>query len=257
MKLTFLGTGTSQGVPVIACPCEVCASEDPHDKRLRSSVLIHAAGKNILIDSGPDFRQQMLRADVKTLDAILFTHGHKDHIAGLDDVRAYNYVLQRPMDIYAEKRVQRTLEQEFSYIFAEMKYPGVPELDIHTITEEPFYIDNLKVIPVRAMHMNLPVLGFRIGALAYLTDVNHIEEKEKEKLSGLDCFVINGLRREPHISHFTLQEALDLIGEVKPKQAFITHISHQLGFHKEVQALLPENVYLGYDGLEITIDHEQ
>ena len=251
IKITFLGTGTSQGVPVIACPCAVCASDDPHDKRLRCSALIQTGGKNILIDSGPDFRQQMLRAKITHLDAILFTHGHKDHTAGLDDVRAYNYVQQRPMDIYAEERVQKILRREFAYIFAEEKYPGVPELNIHTIDETPFAIDQITVIPIRVMHLNLPVLGFRIGQLAYLTDANNISEKEKDKLRGLNCLVVNGLRLKPHLSHFTLNEALALIDDLKPKQAYITHISDQLGFHQQIQATLPLNVFLAYDGLEV------
>ena len=253
IKILFLGTGTSQGVPVIACPCAVCASDDPCDKRLRCSALVQVDGKNILIDSGPDFRQQMLRADITRLDAILFTHGHKDHTAGLDDVRAYNYVMQRPMDIYAEERVQKILRQEYAYIFSEDKYPGVPELNMHTIDETPFAIDRITVTPIRAMHMKLPLLGFRIGPLAYLTDVNSINETEKKKLHGLDCFVINGLRQEPHISHFTLKEALALIDDVQPKQAYITHISHQMGAHRQVQAQLPPNVFLAYDGLEVDI----
>ncbi len=253
-KLLFLGTGTSQGVPVIACPCAVCASAGPFDKRLRSSVLIQTGGKNILIDAGPDFRQQMLRADIKHLDAILFTHGHKDHTAGLDDVRAYNYVLQRPMDIYAEERVQEVLKQEFAYIFAENKYPGIPELKMHTITEEPFTVDGISVVPVRAMHMHLPILGFRIGQLAYLTDANNITETEKKKLSGLDCLVVNGLRKEQHISHFTLNEAVCLIKELTPQRAFITHISHQMGFHQQVQSELPPGIYLAYDNLVISCE---
>jgi phosphoribosyl 1,2-cyclic phosphate phosphodiesterase len=195
----------------------------------------------------------MLRANVKRLEAILFTHGHKDHTAGLDDVRAYNYVHQRPMDIYAEEQVQNVLRREFAYIFAEEKYPGIPELTLHTIDETPFAIDQITVIPIRARHLNLPVVGFRIGRLAYLTDANSISEAEKDKLRGLDCFVVNGLRLKPHISHFTLNEALALIDELKPKQAYITHISHQLGHHRKVQAKLPENVFLAYDGLEIEI----
>ena len=253
IKVTFLGTGTSQGVPVIACPCAVCTSADPCDKRLRCSALIQTGDKNILIDSGPDFRQQMLRAGVARLDAILFTHGHKDHTAGLDDVRAYNYVMQRPMDIYAEEQVQEILRREFAYIFADFKYPGVPELNMHTISENPFFIDHTKVIPIRAMHMNLPILGFRIGRLAYLTDANNISKSEKQKLNGLDCFVVNGLRQESHISHFTLNEALALIDDVKPERAYITHISHQMGFHRQIQATLPPNVFLAHDGLEVLI----
>ena len=253
IRIIFLGTGTSQGIPVIACPCDVCASSDLHDKRLRCSALVQVDGKNILIDSGPDFRQQMLRADVKRLDAILFTHGHKDHTAGLDDVRAYNYVMQRPMDIYAEEQVQEILRQEFAYVFADDKYPGVPELNTHTIVETPFAIGKITVTPIRAMHMKLPVLGFRIGRLAYLTDANSINEAEKDKLRGLDCFVVNGLRQEPHISHFSLKEALALIDDVQPKQAYITHISHQMGFHRQVQKTLPSNVFLAYDGLDVDI----
>ena len=195
----------------------------------------------------------MLCAGVTRLDAILFTHGHKDHTAGLDDVRAYNYVMQRPMDIFAEERVQKTLRDEFAYVFAEMKYPGVPELNMHTIDETPFAIGHLNVIPIRAIHLNLPILGFRIGRLAYLTDANSISEEEKNKLRGLDCLVINGLRQKKHISHFSLKEALVLIDDLKPGQAYITHISHQMGLHREVQATLPPHVFLAYDGLEIFI----
>jgi len=195
----------------------------------------------------------MLRADVTRLDAILFTHGHKDHTAGLDDVRAYNYVMQCPMDIYAEKRVQKDLRREFAYIFAEDKYPGVPELNIHTINETPFTVGVVQVIPIRVMHMKLPVLGFRIGQMAYLTDANSIHEREKEKLRGLDCLIVNGLRKEPHVSHFALNEALTLIEDVKPSRAYITHISHQMGFHRQVQAELPPNVFLAFDGLEVCI----
>ncbi len=248
-----MGTGTSQGVPVIACPCAVCVSNDPHDKRLRCSVLVQTGDKNIVIDSGPDFRQQMLRANVTQLDAILFTHGHKDHTAGLDDVRAYNYVMQRPTDIYAEERVQEVLRQEFAYIFAETKYPGVPELNMHTIDEAPFAIGDIPVTPIRAMHMNLPILGFRFGRFAYLTDASSVSEEEKDKLHGLDCLIVNGLRKELHISHFTLNEALALINDVKPQRAYITHISHQMGLHQQVQAELPPSVFLAYDGLEICV----
>jgi len=251
MTLIFLGTGTSQGVPVIACPCDVCASIDPRDKRLRCSVLIQVDGTNIVIDTGPDFRQQMLRAGLNRLDAILFTHAHKDHTAGLDDVRAYNHVMQRPMDIYAEKRVQEVLYQEFAYIYAKDKYPGVPELNMYTIDETPFTIGSVLVTPIRVMHLKLPVLGFRIEQMAYLTDANSINEEEKKKLRGLDCLVVNSLRKKPHISHFSLNEALALIEELKPAKAYITHISHQMGFHRQVQAELPPNVFLAYDGLEV------
>ena len=254
MKVTFLGTGTSQGIPVIACPCPVCHSPNSHDKRLRTSVLIEIGTHNILIDSGPDFRQQMLKANVQKLDAILFTHEHKDHIAGLDDIRAFNYVQQKPIDIYAEERVHWALKQEFAYIFAEQKYPGVPQVTMHLIDNQPFEIGEIQVVPIRVMHMRLPVLGFRIGDFTYITDANYISEDEKEKILGSKYLVINGLRKQKHISHFSLGEALLLIEEISPKRAYITHISHQMGFHNDVQAELPPNVMLAYDGLELTID---
>jgi phosphoribosyl 1,2-cyclic phosphate phosphodiesterase len=254
LKVTFLGTGTSQGVPVIACPCEVCHSSDMHDKRLRTSALIEVDGRVIVIDSGPDFRQQMLRADVHKLDAILFTHEHKDHIAGMDDIRAFNYVQQKPIDIYAEERVQEAIKQEFAYVFAEQKYPGIPQVTMHVINNETFDVDGITVIPIRAMHMKLPLLGFRIGSFTYITDANHISEEEKQKIKGSKYLVINGLRKEKHISHYSLGEALSLIEDVKPGKAFITHISHQLGFHQEVQRELPSHVWLAYDGLVLEMD---
>jgi len=253
MKITFLGTGTSQGVPIIACECEVCQSTDSRNKRLRASLLIEINGHNIVIDSGPDFRQQMLRANVKTLEAILFTHEHKDHIAGMDDIRAYNYVQQRPTDIYAEKRVQIALMQEFAYVFAEEKYPGVPEVNMHTIENKEFTISGIKVTPIRVMHLKLPILGFRFGNFAYITDANHIPKEEKVKLMNLKVLVINGLRKQKHLSHFTLDEALELINEVKPEKAYITHISHQLGSHTDVEKELPEGVFLSYDGFSLEV----
>jgi Metal-dependent hydrolases of the beta-lactamase superfamily I len=249
LKVTFLGTGTSQGVPVIACPCAVCHSSDEMDKRLRSSVMIEVEGRNIVIDSGPDFRQQMLRANVLHLDAILFTHEHKDHIAGLDDVRAYNYVQKQPTDVYAEERVQWAIKQEFSYVFAENKYPGVPEVNLHSIDNHTFCIKGVTIIPVRAMHFRLPLLGYRIGDFAYITDANHIAKQELEKLVGVKCLVLNALRKEKHISHFSLKEAIQIIDEIKPEQAYLTHISHQMGFHREVEVELPENIHFAYDGL--------
>jgi phosphoribosyl 1,2-cyclic phosphate phosphodiesterase len=251
LKVTFLGTGTSQGIPVIACPCPICHSNDARDKRLRTSALVEVNGITIVIDSGPDFREQMLKANVQKLDAILFTHEHRDHIAGLDDIRAFNHVQEKPMDVYAEERVIHALKREFDYVFAEKKYPGVPQVVLHPIDTNPFTILKLNIIPIRAMHMNLPLLGFRIEDFTYITDANFIMGKEKEKIKGSKYLVINGLRKEKHISHFALGEALELIEELKPEHAFITHISHQMGFHQEVQQELPANVTLAYDGLEI------
>jgi phosphoribosyl 1,2-cyclic phosphate phosphodiesterase len=253
LKVTFLGTGTSQGVPVIACSCGICLSSDPKDKRLRTSILIEIDKVNIVIDSGPDFRQQMLNADVKTLDAIVFTHEHRDHIAGLDDIRAYNYIQQKAIDIYAEERVQLAIKQEFAYIFAEQKYPGIPQVNMHLIDSQPFKILGNTVIPIRAMHMRLPVLGFRIGNFTYLTDVNFIPEDEKIKIVGSTHIVISGLRKQKHISHYSLNEAIQLIQEFKPEKGYITHISHQMGLHDEVQAELPPNILLAYDNLVVTI----
>jgi phosphoribosyl 1,2-cyclic phosphate phosphodiesterase len=253
VKLTFLGTGTSQGIPIIACKCPVCLSTDKRDKRLRTSALIEVDGQNIVIDSGPDFRYQMLRAKVEKLDAILFTHEHKDHTAGLDDVRAFNWVNKRAVDIYAEERVQASLKQEFAYIFAEFKYPGIPQLNLWTVENKPFNINGTQIGPIRAKHYKLPVYAYRIANLAYITDANFISTEEKEKLKGLKVLVVNALRKEKHLSHFTLSEALDLIEELKPETAYLTHFSHQLGFHEEVSKELPENVFMAYDGLEIEI----
>ena len=251
LKVTFLGTGTSQGVPVIACQCEVCLSDDIMDKRLRTSVMLECDGNNIVIDSGPDFRQQMLRNKVTRLDAIMFTHEHKDHIAGLDDVRAFNYVQQKPTDIFAEERVQRAIKQEFAYIFAEFKYPGVPQVNMHSVDNTQFYIGNTKIIPIRVMHMRLPILGFRVEDFTYITDANFISDAEKEKIKGTRFLVLNGLRKQKHISHFSLSEAIGLIEEINPERGFITHISHQLGLHNTVSKELPSNISLAYDGLVI------
>jgi phosphoribosyl 1,2-cyclic phosphate phosphodiesterase len=254
LKVTFLGTGTSQGIPVVACSCRVCLSSDPDDKRLRTSVLIEVDGNVIVIDAGPDFRQQMLRANVTELSAILLTHEHYDHIAGLDDIRAFNWVQKRPTDIYAELRVLQSVKQIFSYVFASEKYPGIPQMTLHEVDENPFFIKKTEIIPVRGLHFKLPVLGFRIKKFAYLTDIKTVADYELEKLTGLDFLVVNALRKESHISHMTLQEALSLIAKLNPRKAYITHISHQMGTRREVSVGLPENVALAYDGLEFELE---
>jgi phosphoribosyl 1,2-cyclic phosphate phosphodiesterase len=253
MKLTFLGTGTSQGVPIIGCDCQVCKSPDFHDKRLRTSAMITCCGNNIVIDAGPDFRQQMLVNHVNTLRAILLTHEHADHIFGLDDIRAYNWIQKKPMDIFSEQRVHEAIRRIFDYVFAKWKYPGIPMMELYTIGEEPFFIDNMEFIPIRCFHHKLPVLGFRTGNLTYLTDVSSIPDKEIDKIRGSEVLVVNALRHEKHISHFSLQEALQLHEEVSPRQTYLTHISHRLGLHAEISKILPPGVFPAYDGQEITI----
>ena len=253
MKITFLGTGTSQGVPIIACKCKVCTSGNPKDNRLRSSILIQDNTTNIVIDSGPDFRQQMLRTGVDHLDGLVFTHEHKDHVAGMDDIRAFNFVNKKKVNIYATLHVQEALKREFPYVFTDLKYPGVPEVEMNTINTEEFKINNTSIIPIDVLHYRLPVLGFRIGNFTYITDANHIPESSIEKIKGTEILVLNALRNEPHISHFTLNEALEVIDIIKPKQALLTHISHQLGLNDEVNARLPENIICAYDGLELNI----
>lgn len=251
VKLTFLGTGTSQGVPMIACPCEVCHSADPRDRRLRSSALVQTEGRNIVIDAGPDFRTQMLAADVRCLDAILLTHEHKDHIGGIDDVRAYNYFQQGPVDIYAAERVGRAVRKDYDYAFEKNPYPGAPEINLHTIGGEPFDVGGVDVIPVQGLHYKLPVTGFRIGNLAYLTDFNRIEHDQIMKIRGVEVLVVNALRHEKHMSHFTVQEAVLLSRFVGAERTYLTHMSHQIGFHAVEERKLTEGVYLAYDGLEI------
>lgn len=249
MRITFLGTGTSQGVPVIACECRTCLSEDSYDKRLRTSLLLENDNINLLFDAGPDFRQQMLREHVTKLDSILLTHEHKDHIAGLDDVRAFNYKSQDAIDIWAEDRVKKALKKEYSYVFSEYQYPGVPKMRLNDITEAGFRIGDIDVLPIRVYHYRLPVFGFRIGNFAYITDANYIPEESKEKLFGVKYLVINALRKEKHISHFSLRESIGIIREISPKKAFLTHISHQMGLHEEVSKELPAGIFLAYDGL--------
>ncbi len=254
MKITFLGTGTSQGVPVIACDCKTCLSDDYRDKRLRTSVLIEIDETILVIDAGPDFRQQMLRENVKRLDAIILTHEHKDHISGMDDVRAFNYKSQDAIDIFAEERVQKAVRKEYSYVFAEYQYPGVPKMRLNPVNDYVFTIKGINLIPLRVFHYRLPVYGFRIGDFAYITDANYIPEETKEKLFGVKYFVINALRKEKHISHFSLREAIDVVREVSPRKAFITHISHQMGLHKEITATLPPEIMLAFDGQSFLCD---
>jgi phosphoribosyl 1,2-cyclic phosphate phosphodiesterase len=253
LKITFLGTGTSQGVPLIACKCEVCTSTNVKDKRLRSSIMVETSTTTIVIDTGPDFRQQMLREQVEQLDAVVFTHEHKDHIAGLDDVRAFNFINGKHIEVYATSRVQAAIKREFAYIFAEDKYPGIPLINLHEINIAPFKINHIEFIPIEVMHYKMPVLGFRIADFTYITDAKSISEKEKEKIKGSKVLVLNALRREEHISHFTFQEAIDLAQELNVEQAYFTHISHQLGLYEQVSEELPSNIFLAYDGLKLIL----
>lgn len=253
MIVTFLGTGTSQGVPIIACDCEVCRSMDTKDKRLRSSILIESDEAKVVIDSGPDFRYQILREKLKTLDAVVFTHEHKDHIAGLDEVKSFNFFNKMRMPVYATERVQQALKREFAYIFSDEKYPGIPEIDLYTIDDKPFSVKDITLLPINAMHFKMPVKSYRIKDFTYITDANFISESEKEKIKGSKIIVVNALRREEHVSHFTLQQAIDLMIELKPEKAYLTHISHQLGLHHEISKELPSFIKLAYDGLKIAI----
>ncbi|UHG89930.1 MBL fold metallo-hydrolase [Spirosoma oryzicola] len=253
MIITLLGTGTSSGVPLIGCECDVCRSVDFRDKRLRSSIHIAVDGRSFVVDTGPDFRQQMLRLDLKQLDAVLFTHEHKDHTAGLDEVRAFNFRSGRDMPIYARSTVLNQLEREFSYIFSEHKYPGIPQIRVHEIQNEPFEVEGVTVIPIEVLHHKLAVFGFRIGDFTYLTDLNYIEEGELRKVYGTKVLVLDALQRQPHISHFTLDQAVDLANRIGADQTYFTHISHRLGLHREVENELPMHIRLGYDGLRIRV----
>ncbi|MDH5365717.1 MAG: MBL fold metallo-hydrolase [Cyclobacteriaceae bacterium] len=253
MIITFLGTGTSQGVPVIACNCSVCQSLDYKDKRLRSSIHINMNETSIVVDTGPDFRQQMLRENINKLDAILYTHEHKDHTAGMDDIRSFNFIQKKDIPIYARDSVIGQLKKEFAYVFEEIKYPGVPQVSVNILDGNPFKINNIEIIPVETLHYKLPVYGFRINNFGYLTDTNYISEKEKEKLRGVEVLVLNALQKEKHISHYNLEEALNIIAELQPSKAYLIHMSHKMGKHTDVQATLPNNVYLAYDGLKIEV----
>jgi len=256
MKLTFLGTGTSLGVPVVACGCDVCQSVDWHDKHLRTSALVETdKGKNILIDIGPDFRYQMLREKVSHLDSILITHAHRDHVAGLDDIRSFNYVQNQKMELYCNHEARVAIERDYHYIFVPHDFPGLPEANLHELSgDEPFYAAGEEIMPIKAMHKLLPVLGYKIRGLVYITDANHIEPNEIKKLEGADILIINALRKKKHFSHFCLPEALDIIAQVQPREAYITHVSHEMGFYAEVSKELPPHIHIAYDGLKLEIN---
>jgi phosphoribosyl 1,2-cyclic phosphate phosphodiesterase len=252
-NITFLGTGTSSGVPMIGCRCSVCTSADPRDQRLRSSIHIHSASTSLVVDAGPDFRTQMLRASVNQLDAVLLTHAHKDHIAGLDDVRAYNHFQQKPMSLFADPRTEEAVRRDYYYAFSDTKYPGTPEIDLFSIGEEPFVVGDIPVTPIRVMHLKMPVLGFRFGDFTYITDANYIEAAELDKIRGSRVLVLNALRKEKHLSHFTLAEAIELGQGLEVPEVYFTHISHQLGLHADIEAELPSGFHLAFDGLQISI----
>ncbi|MBS1573956.1 MAG: MBL fold metallo-hydrolase [Bacteroidetes bacterium] len=253
LKITFLGTGTSSGVPMIACDCEVCTSANKKDKRFRSSILVQSSKTTLVVDTGPDFRCQMLRENVKHLDAVLLTHSHKDHISGLDDIRAFNFFSKKSMDIYADTNTQAAVRNEFYYAFSEQKYPGIPQLNLKTLTPTPFLVGDIPVTPVLVWHMKLQIYGFRFGNFTYITDANRIEDSEKEKIKGSEILVLNALRKQAHISHFTLGEAIDLATELKVPTAYFTHLSHQMGLHSEIESELPDGVHLAFDRLQLQI----
>lgn len=263
LRITFLGTGTSSGIPMLACPCAVCHSDDPHDRRLRCSALLDFFHTDctepfcrIVIDAGPDFRQQLLRENVSDLDAILLTHEHKDHIGGLDDVRSFNYFNQRSSDIYALPRVLKAVKREFAYAFAADRYPGVPEMSLHPVGDRNFSICGIEFVPIHVMHYKLPILGFRVGNFGYITDGSALAASEIEKLKGVKIFTINTIRREKHISHFSLGEALDIAAAVAAPRTYLTHLSHQIGKHRDLSASLPPGVQPAYDGLRVYTDFD-
>lgn len=253
LKITFLGTGTSSGVPMIACHCEVCCSTDKKDKRLRSSILVQSEKTTLVVDTGPDFRYQMLRQKVEHLDAVIYTHPHKDHLAGLDDIKAYNFFSRKPMNIYADSLTEEALRRDFYYAFSDTKYPGIPELELNTISMEPFVVGDIPVIPILVWHLKMPVMGFRFGDFTYITDANRIDEAEKNKIRGSKVLVLNALRKQKHISHFSLGEATELANELGVEKAYFTHISHQLGLHKEINSELQSGRELAYDGLIVEL----
>lgn len=253
MQVTFLGTGTSAGVPLIGCKCPVCSSSNPRDKRLRTSILVQHRGLNLAIDCGPDFRQQMLRENVSRLDAILMTHQHKDHTGGIDDIRAFNFIHRKPVDLYCDYATELGIKDQYAYIFSETDYPFLPKLTFHRITKMPFSIGDIEITPVEVMHATMPVMAYRIDDFTYITDAKTIAEEERKKIRGTKTLVINALRTEQHYSHFTLQESLDFVNDIQPETAYLIHMSHQIGLHDEVSQQLPAHVHLAYDGLKIEI----
>ena len=253
MFVRLLGTGTSQGIPIIGCHCPVCTSTDERDHRLRTSALVEVDGVNILIDAGPDLRQQLLRCGVTRLDALLLTHEHKDHTGGIDDVRPINFLMKTPLNIYGQPRVMKAIRNDYSYAFGPDQYPGVPQLVLNPLQPEPFEVKGVEVIPVKVRHMTLPIFGYRIRNFGYITDASFISETEKKKLMGVKVLVINALRREQHYSHFNLEQALAIIEEIKPERAYLTHVSHRLGKYVDVSQELPKNVFLGIDNQLIEV----
>ncbi len=242
---------------MIGCDCEVCTSPDKKDKRLRSSILVQSAKTSLVVDTGPDFRYQMLREKIKNLDAVIFTHPHKDHLAGLDDIRAFNFIQKKPISIYADSLTEEAVRRDFYYAFSDTKYPGIPELDLHTITLEPFVVGDIPVTPILVWHMKMPVMGFRFGRFTYITDANRIEETERDKIRGSEVVVLNALRKQKHISHFTLEEAIEVVADLKVPAAYFTHISHQLGLHAETEAGLPDGMHLAFDRLVLEFKQDR
>lgn len=253
LKITFLGTGTSTGIPMVACKCDVCTSADVNDTRLRSSIMVQSAATTIIVDATPDFRYQMLRENVHHIDAILLTHPHKDHVAGIDDTRPFQFFSHKPTEVYGSKMTLQGVKNEIPYAFEQLKYPGIPKINLHEVSLEPFMIGDIPITPILVWHYKMPVFGFRFGKFTYITDAKSIDDSEKKKIMGSDIIVLNALRNEPHISHFTLAEAIDMVKELNICTAYFTHISHQLGLHKAVNSLLPEGIALAYDGLKIEI----